>query len=230
MSAPVQALPLALPLGGVLVGGRSRRFGSDKAFALIGGRSMTARAVETLRAVADPVVLLGGDGTLGRRLALPWRADERPGRGPLSGIATGLAWARELGREGLVVLACDLPLVTRGVVRAVVAAIRPDLDAVVVASGEPASVQPLVGWYAAGTLESVEDALDHGRHSVRVLLGGLRVAHVRLDEATPGGSDALLNVNTRRDLARASREASSGGVLVSEAAKPLDPRALEKTE
>jgi len=198
-----------MPLGGVLVGGASRRFGSDKALARVGGRSMAARAVETLRAVADPVVLLGDDGTLGRRLALPWRADARPGRGPLAGIATGLAWARELGREGLVVLACDLPLVTPEVLAAVVAASRPDLDAVVTAAEEPAGLQPLVGWYAAGALASVEDALDHGRHSVRGLLEGLRVAHIHLGrDGAPGEASALLNVNTRADIVEAMRLAA----------------------
>jgi molybdenum cofactor guanylyltransferase len=146
---------------------------------------------------------------MGRRLALPWRADERPGRGPLSGIATGLAWAREIGREGLVVLACDLPLVTREVVKALVAAIRPGLDAVVVAADEPTSVQPLCGWYAASTLPAVEDALDRSQHSARRLLEGLRVAHVRVPDATHEGSFVLLNVNTRDDLAQARRHVST---------------------
>ena len=207
MSGPIHALPL----GGVLVGGRSLRFGSDKAVADVGGRSMAARAVDTLRAVADPVVLLGGDGTLGRRLALPWRADDRPGRGPLSGLAAGLRWAGELGRSGLAVLPCDLPLVTPDVLKAVAAAIRPGLDAVVVAADEPAGVQPLCGWYAAGALGAVEAALDRGRHSARELVGRLRVAYVRLDGARDGDSLALLNVNTRADLAQAVRHASSQG-------------------
>ncbi|HUF75179.1 MAG TPA: molybdenum cofactor guanylyltransferase [Longimicrobiales bacterium] len=205
MSAPIHGLPL----GGVLVGGRSSRFGSDKAAAMVGGRSMAARAVDTLRAVADPVVLLGGDGALGRRLALPWRADDRSGRGPLSGLATGLRWAGELGLRGLFVLACDLPLVTREVVDAVAAQIRPDLDAVVVAAGEPAGVQPLCGWYATGTLAAVEIALDRGRHSARELLSGLRIALVRVDGTTPERRLALLNVNTRDDLAEAIRYAST---------------------
>ena len=169
---------------------------------------MAARAVDTLRAVADPVVLLGGDGTLGRRLALPWRADDGPGRGPLSGLATGLLWADELGRSGLVVLACDLPLVPRAVVEAVAAKIRPGLDAVVVAADEPTGVQPLCGWYATTVLPIVQDALDGGRHSARALLEALRVEHVRLGDPGGGRAGALLNVNTPADLARAIRHAS----------------------
>lgn len=198
------------PLGGVLVGGKSSRFGSDKAAARVGGRSMALRAVEALRAVADPVVLLGGDGTLGRRLGLPWRADERPGHGPLAGIATGLRWAGELGRSGLLVLACDLPFVTRDIVEAVTAAIRPDLNAIVVVADAPDGVQPLCGWYAMSTLGRVEEALVRGRRSVRELLGSLHVAHIRVDDGTRGEAHPLLNVNTRDDLAEAARLVSGG--------------------
>lgn len=198
------------PLGGVLVGGRSSRFGSDKAAAHVGGRSMALRAVETLRAVTDPVVLLGGDGTLGQRLGLPWRADERPGGGPLAGIATGLGWASQLGRSGLIVLACDLPLVTRDIVAAVASAIRPDLEAVVVVADAPHGVQPLCGWYSTSTLAEVEEAIVRGRLSVRELLASLRVAQVRVGDASRDDADPLLNVNTRRDLAEAVRLVSGG--------------------
>jgi molybdopterin-guanine dinucleotide biosynthesis protein A len=205
MSASIHGLPL----GGVLVGGRSSRFGSDKAMARVGNRSMAARAVDTLRPVADPVVLLGGDGMLGRRLALPWRADGRPGLGPLSGLATGLCWAGELGRPGLMVLACDLPLVTREVMEAVAAAVRPDLDAVVVGAEEPVGVQPLCAWYAIRALGAVEEALDNGRHSARALLEGLRVQRIQVEDVGRGEAVALLNVNTPRDHAEAMRHATA---------------------
>jgi len=192
-----------LSLGGVLVGGQSLRFGTDKALAHVGERSMAARAVHALRAVADPVVLLGGDGALARRMGLPWRADDRPGRGPLEGIATGLRWALELERPGLAVLACDLPLVTPAVMRSIVAAVAPDLDAVV------ADGQPLCAWYSTRALEAVDQALDHGRHSVRELLLRLRVERVRLAEDEDDAQELLLNVNTPDDLIEAARHAMS---------------------
>lgn len=190
-----------LSLGGVLVGGQSRRFGTDKALAHVGERSMAARAVHALRAVADPVVLLGGDGTLGRRMGLPWRADDRPGRGPLEGIATGLRWALELERPGLAVLACDLPLVTPAAMESIAAAVAPDLDAVV------AEGQPLCAWYSTRALEAVDQALDHGRHSMLELLSRLRVESVRLARDPDDDGDVLLNVNTPEDLIEAARHA-----------------------
>lgn len=192
-----------LPLGGVLVGGQSRRFGTDKALAHVGERSMAARAVHALRSVSDPVVLLGGDGTLGRRMALPWRADGRPGRGPLAGIATGLRWAVELERPGLAVLACDLPLVTSREMESIVSAARSHVDAVV------AEAQPLCGWYSSSALGAVEDALEQGRYSVRELLPKLRTECVRLAAVPSEADDVLLNVNTPDDLIEAVRRSRS---------------------
>jgi len=208
-----------LPLGAVLVGGQSRRFGSDKAVAPVGDRSMAARSVDVLRAVSDPVVLLGGDGTLARRLGLPWRADRRPGRGPLAGIATGLGWASELGRDGLVVLACDLPLLTREAMKSLVAAARPGLDAVVAEASATDGVQPLCAWYSLSAFPAIEAALEDGRYSVRAVLGGLRVERVRFGlEPRVAGDDTggdtgpdtvLLNVNTPDDLEMALRHVGS---------------------
>jgi molybdopterin-guanine dinucleotide biosynthesis protein A len=198
-----------LPLGGVLVGGQSRRFGSDKATAHVGGRSMAAWAVHALRGAADPVVLLGGDGTLGRRMALPWRPDDRPGCGPLSGVAAGLRWAQELDRFGLLVLACDLPLVTSDAMRAIAARARPDLDAVVADHGTEGD-QPLCAWYGPGALPHIDARLERGTNSMRGLLEHLRVEHVRIVEDPTQASALLLNVNTPDDLAVARRHVSGG--------------------
>jgi molybdopterin-guanine dinucleotide biosynthesis protein A len=192
MSGPTESLPL----GGVLVGGQSRRFGTDKAVANLGGRSMAAWAVRALRAASDPVVLLGGDGSLAQRLALPWRADLQRGAGPMAGVATGLHWAAEIDRMGLLVLACDLPLVAPAVVTAIAAAAGPEVDAVVAVT-DTDGTQPLCAWYGPGALPSAEACLESGTHAMRGLLEHVRVAYVHVDEG-------LFNVNTPADLAAAS--------------------------
>jgi molybdopterin-guanine dinucleotide biosynthesis protein A len=194
-----------VPLGGVLVGGRSRRFGSDKALARVGDRSMADRAVRALRAACDPVVLLGGDGTLASRMALPWREDDPSGSGPLGGVASGLRWAGELGRSGLLVLACDLPLVSSALVGALADAARTDVDAVVPAVGS--QTQPLCAWYAVGVLPTVEERLARGQRSMHGLLEHLRVQRLRWAPEGRAGEVELLNVNRPEDLEDARRHA-----------------------
>lgn len=68
-------------LGAMLAGGRSRRFGSDKALADIGGKPMIAHVVDALAPQVDSLVIRGRD----------WpglaRIGDRPGDGlgPLGG-------------------------------------------------------------------------------------------------------------------------------------------------
>jgi len=196
----------SLPIGGVLVGGQSRRFGADKATARLGGRSMAAWAVRTLREAADPVVLLGGDGTLARRMALPWCADVQAGGGPLSGVAAGLRWSRELGRPGLLVLACDLPLVTPSLMTTIFSCAGPEVDAVVPLD-EAGDTQPLCAWYAASAYPAVEASLASGQYSMRGLLSRLRVLRLPTEHSAEAGGPLLLNVNTPEQLAVAHRRA-----------------------
>jgi hypothetical protein len=75
----------------VLAGGRSTRFGSDKASALIDGRPMLQRVVEAVAAVCDEVIVVAAAGGAG---SLPPYAeplviveDRVEGSGPLAGLA-----------------------------------------------------------------------------------------------------------------------------------------------
>jgi len=112
--------------GLVLAGGRSIRFGGEKAAALFGGQPLVLRAAGRLAAACAPVAINARPGSEAERLAgtLPVLHD-RPGdpEGPLAGIRAGLAWARGQGAAGLAVIPCDAPvtpddLVTRLIARA----------------------------------------------------------------------------------------------------------------
>lgn len=151
--------------GAVLVGGESRRFGRDKAGARVGGVPLALRAWRAVAALTPNLHLVGGRGaTVGHDLA--FLADARPGQGPLAGIEAALAHAREVGARGVVVLACDLPLVDppalATLVRAWHAASAP--EAVVALCRDPA--QPLAAVWGVGLLPRVREALEAGRRRV----------------------------------------------------------------
>lgn len=95
-------------VGAVLCGGRSSRFGSDKALAPFGSSTVGERVVAAMReAGIDPVVAIGGQ--VSDRLRVPTVPDLRPGDGPLGGLATALLWAR---RGWVLLVPCDVPLLT----------------------------------------------------------------------------------------------------------------------
>lgn len=104
-------------LGAVLAGGRSSRFGTDKALAPAGDRPLGRRVVDALRAAAvDPVAFIGGDA--GPRIGVPTVPDLRPGEGPLGGLATAMAWAKP---HRVVVVPCDAVLLDAAHVTALTA-------------------------------------------------------------------------------------------------------------
>ncbi len=81
--------------GIILAGGRSTRFGSDKAFALFRGEPLLQHAVDGLSSLADEILLVTSADTVlpevGSIRPLRLVIDEIPDSGPLAGIQAGLA-------------------------------------------------------------------------------------------------------------------------------------------
>lgn len=190
-------------LGAVLAGGRSRRFGRDKARARLGSRTLLERAVGTLRELLDDVLVVSGDPAHEIRGAtrIP---DLRPGRGPLAGIEAALDRATREGREGVFVLACDLPGVTPDVVARILAA-REGRGAVAPARSGAPGHEPLCAYYASACRAHAARLLDGARAAAHDLLpaaGGL-VLPLR-----PG--ESFLNVNAPEDLQAAEPRPPDG--------------------
>ena len=100
-----------IPFAAVLLaGGRSQRMGRDKALlTLPDGRRWWERQLGILQELSPVEVFVSGPPREGFPPGLPCLADERPGRGPLGGIAAAL---RHMTSPRLVVLAIDLPQMT----------------------------------------------------------------------------------------------------------------------
>ena len=177
-------------VGAVLCGGRSSRFGSDKALADADGVPVGARVIAALRGGgADPVVAIGG--TAGPELNIPTIADLRPG-GPLPGLATALLWAK----SGLVVVApCDLVLLTADNISALlgVAAIHRGKAVVATREGEP---QVSLAVWPAERGRDVLRAVDEGKRAFRAALDLIDWVGVELPES------ALADADTPEELAR----------------------------
>ena len=97
-------------LGAVLAGGVGRRFGGDKALALLDGAPLIAHVAAALAAECDAVVVCGralpGVATLADRPG--------PGLGPLGGIAAALRHAADAGFAEVLTTPCDTPRLPAG--------------------------------------------------------------------------------------------------------------------
>jgi molybdenum cofactor guanylyltransferase len=167
--------------GILLVGGASRRFGSPKALALLGGETLAERSWRLLRACDERIAV----GKRADGLELPFPAiDDRTGaRAPLAGLVAGL---RAAGNDVSVVIPVDMPLLTED-----------DLLALLVACADAAvpPTGPLPGAYRRAALPVLERRLAAGELALRDALADLDTRTVPLDPSH------LVNVNEPSDLA-----------------------------
>lgn len=107
--------------GIVLCGGKSSRMGRPKAWLAFGEETALQRVVRILSEVVDPIVVVAGPNQdlppLPDGVSIVRDPDEH--LGPLAGIANGLAAVRPFA-EAAYVTGCDVPLLQRCFVRAVI--------------------------------------------------------------------------------------------------------------
>lgn len=150
-------------VGAVLCGGRSSRFGSDKALANFGDATVGHHIIEALRnGGADPVVAIGG--TAGHELGVPTVPDLRPNLGPLAGLATALLWAKT---GSVIVVPCDLPLLRSDHVARLIEAAEDGRATVATVAGEP---QVSLALWPAAAGRDLLAKLNSGARSYRSAL------------------------------------------------------------
>lgn len=179
----------------LLCGGKSSRMGADKAELELGGRRLIDRAADTLRTVAERVLLASGRDVRNPELGLECVLDEHPDSGPLAGLAAGLAAART---RWVAALACDMPQVRPELLLALAERAQLDgLDGATLRSAK--GVEPLCGCYSTACLAAIRAALDRGERRVVAFWegrDGLRSLRIRAFE--PGELDARLAVDAER--------------------------------
>lgn len=166
-------------LGAVLAGGQSSRFGSDKALAELHGRTLIARAVETLDGFCEKVIVVGRESAPAPTIP-DW---PRPGMGPLGGIAAALRMAQDEGFDS--VLTCGVDSV----------ALPEDLLELLSPPSAYLENQPVIGHWRADAASIVETLLQSaGRHS---MIAFAKAANARGLQS----ANAPANINTPADLA-----------------------------
>jgi molybdenum cofactor guanylyltransferase len=192
----------------ILIGGRSSRFGTDKAFVEFDGEPLAARAAKTVEAALSPKYLTfvaASDTQFRDRIPFaldrPIVADLKPGFGAWSGLQTALAYART---EWAFVLACDLPFVSDELLQLLTALADESCDAVVPRQPD-GRLQPLCAFYRSKqVLAAVEAMIDAG-HSLPPLASIVdeittRCVSPKEYEDLAGAGTFFHNINTPDDL------------------------------
>lgn len=163
-------------LGVVLAGGRSSRMGQDKALLeLSDGTTLLERQLRRLSSLLPKVVLSVRDrdyAFLQKRLTACGRVrllpDETDEVGPLGGIASALGEAERERFAAILVLPCDMPLITEGLLARLTGFWHGAPGALVTALEESSGrVHPLAAIWSVEALSLVRKALASGDYSLR---------------------------------------------------------------
>jgi molybdopterin-guanine dinucleotide biosynthesis protein A len=195
-------------VGVVIAGGRSVRFGGEKAAAVLAGRPLLLWAARRLQGSCAAVAVNARPGTeaeaLARAEGLPLLHDAAgDAAGPLAGVKAGLTWAQGQGAIALAVSPCDAPLLPEDLFVRLIRAAGSGPAMAETVEGH----QPLCAVWPVSALQKVTEALAGGAHPPTwLMLESLGACRVRFQDP-----EAFANVNTREDLAavagRLEREA-----------------------
>ncbi|MBI2935894.1 MAG: molybdenum cofactor guanylyltransferase [Chloroflexi bacterium] len=157
----------------VLAGGQSKRIGLPKAFLPLGSTTLVQTVVAGLRSVFPRVMVVvrekRGWGDLEAEPGVEVLEDQRPQRGPLVGLARGLAASRS---PWCFVAACDMPFLQRQVILRM----TKHLDGCDILLAQVGGhTQPLHAFYSKGCLPHVEALLSQDVTSLLALLPRCRV-------------------------------------------------------
>lgn len=199
-------------IAAVLVGGRSARMGRAKAaLVLPGGETLLAHALQIATEFAVERWVAGGTAN-----ELPVRdvmhlADDAPGEGPLAAAATVLSRA---SLEWVLLLACDVPQLTRGVVEALREAARDDVDVVMARGRADDRPNPLVAYYRTRIGLRMREAVIGGERSLMRFLARMTTQVVTVDSPA-----SLVSVNTPADWEAFLAAAQGQGGAMKEASE-----------
>jgi molybdenum cofactor guanylyltransferase len=191
--------------GLILAGGKSSRYGTNKALVEVDGTVLIERVVRVMTAVFEEVILITNSPEDYSFLGLPMVGDLIKGLGPIGGIYTGLATISTVA--GFFV-ACDMPFLNANLLRHMVKA-REGFDAVVPRMGW--MLEPLHTLYTRNCLPVIKSLIDSREHQIARCFHKIRVRY--MDEKELRAFDpelsSLFNINKPQDLPSAPPCASS---------------------
>lgn len=186
--------------GVILAGGKSSRFGSNKAFALIDGTPLIERVLAVLKGLFPENIIITNSPGQYRHLGVSMHEDIIKGAGPLGGIYTGLS---AIHTQWAFVAACDQPFLNPALIRHMLG-LMDGHDAVVPRMDW--KIEPLHALFSRRCLEPVERLVKKGSYQVIGFLSEVRVKYIDAEEI--GLFDphfrSFVNVNRPEEIHRAA--------------------------
>lgn len=181
----------------ILAGGKSSRFGKDKALMEYDNQSVVARLAAECAKVCSEVLIISDTGQKFNLPDVKEIKDNYRNCGPLGGLQAGLAAAKN---EICLLMACDMPLLTAPLMECFLsAALAAKCQIAIAKCGD--DVEPMFGVYTKSLLPKAEENLAAGRRSLLSLTKNTdsRFFGEEVWQKAADGKDVFFNVNYQRD-------------------------------
>ena len=184
--------------GYVLVGGKSSRFGHDKALIDWQGRPLAAHVADAVQSAAGSATLVGSIEKY-QHLGYGVIPDPVEGFGPLAGV---LAALEDSASSWNLVVACDMPRLTGEFLRFLLAEAQGSKADVLLPISPDKSPEPLCAVYSASARNPIRRAVDGGVHKMTRGFEGLKIRQIFPQEYQAFNLDGKLftNLNVPQDL------------------------------
>ena len=183
--------------GVILAGGKSSRFGSNKALAKLEGKPLIQHSCGVLERLFSNNLLITNTPNNYTFLGWPTAIDIYTDSGPLAGIHAAMC---AIDTPLLFVAGCDMPFLDQKLI-GYLHSLATNFDAVI--PNTAMGLEPLYAIYRSDIAEIIAENLSRGIFKVSEVLPGLNIREVSQDEITEAsatGLDSFRNINTREDL------------------------------
>ena len=186
--------------GAILIGGKSSRFGSDKASLEFAGETLSVRIYHQLNSILDSVCFISDRKNNSATADLPVFVDIESGVGPLGGLLTAL---KNCQYPWCFITGCDLPFFDPDLVSYLWQYAHEDPDIIVPVWAE--NIEPLNAFYHIRCIPAIVDSLAQNRYMVKGFWKNLRVKKVELTDhySSDDLKKMFFNINTKLALAQA---------------------------
>ena len=162
--------------GVILAGGKSSRYGKNKALVNINGIPLIKRVLRVMESLFPSIVVITNTPDDYAFLSLPMFEDKIKGLGPLGGIFTGL---NVISKNAGFFVACDMPFLNSDLIR-YLASVRQGFDVVVPTfSGKFEALHSL---YTQNCLPAIEQLIHDGVYQTIRLFQSVSVRYVEEHE------------------------------------------------
>jgi molybdopterin-guanine dinucleotide biosynthesis protein A len=186
--------------GIILAGGKSSRMGTDKGLQELCGKPLISYAIQVLTELCSTIVISTSSGEY-QSFGYKTVADEFPRIGPMGGIYSAL---RQSKTEKNLVLSCDLPFVSVGLLSFIIE--NSDGFDVSVPWEGMRHYEPLCAFYRFSAQDKMAEFIRKGNYKLPDFFEEIRINKLIIDKNLNFYHENLfMNINSKHDLNTAKK-------------------------